>query len=346
MPLTARQQAGFDHLVVLMGENRSFDNLLGYLYSSDDLPDGETLRGARLRRLRQHLARRHRRRGPRLRGLDRRDHGPPEPRPGRGVPARQHADLRHRRPRHERRALRRVHDGPVQRAAPQRRRDDVGLRPRLLDQLHAAPQGHAALRRRGARRSWGRSPRRCCPCSPRSRRTSPSTTTGTARCRRRRSATGRSSTPRRRTDSSRTRHGGGYDKWLDAPAAPTIFNRLEEAGISWRIYFDELQLVSFTGVLHAPVLEQYWRTERFATMSDFYEDVKLGTLPAYSFIEPRMTYNHNDFHPPFGRLRESDVSGVEVIDSRRLRRACGRGARARDLRGDQAQRAPRRAPTP
>jgi phospholipase C len=28
-----------------------------------------------------------------------------------------------------------------------------------------------------------------------------------------------------------------------------------------------------------------------------------------------MTYNHNDFHPPFGRLRESDVSGVEVIDS-------------------------------
>jgi phospholipase C len=109
--------------------------------------------------------------------------------------------------------------------------------------------------------------------------------------------------------------GGGYDKWLDAPAAPTIFNRLEEAGVSWRIYFDELQLVSFTGVLHAPVLEQFWRTERFATMSQFYEDVKLGRLPAYAFIEPRMTYNHNDFHPPFGRLRESDVDGVEVIDS-------------------------------
>ena len=29
-----------------------------------------------------------------------------------------------------------------------------------------------------------------------------------------------------------------------------------------------------TGVLHAPVLEQYWRTERFATMSEFYEDAK------------------------------------------------------------------------
>jgi phospholipase C len=45
VPLTARQEAGFDHLVVLMGENRSFDNLLGYLYSSDDLPDGETYEG-------------------------------------------------------------------------------------------------------------------------------------------------------------------------------------------------------------------------------------------------------------------------------------------------------------
>jgi len=111
------------------------------------------------------------------------------------------------------------------------------------------------------------------------------------------------------------KHGGGYDKWLDAPDAPTIFNRLEDAGISWRVYFDELQLVSFTGVLHAPVLEKYWRTERFATMSDFYEDVRLGTLPAYSFVEPRMVYNHNDFHPPFGVLRESNVDGREIIDS-------------------------------
>ena len=45
VPLTARQEAGFDHLVVFMGENRSFDNLLGYLYTSDDLPDGESFEG-------------------------------------------------------------------------------------------------------------------------------------------------------------------------------------------------------------------------------------------------------------------------------------------------------------
>ncbi|HZW41363.1 MAG TPA: twin-arginine translocation signal domain-containing protein, partial [Agromyces sp.] len=43
--LTPREKAGFDHLVVVMGENRSFDNLLGYLYTADDLPEGETFEG-------------------------------------------------------------------------------------------------------------------------------------------------------------------------------------------------------------------------------------------------------------------------------------------------------------
>ena len=108
------------------------------------------VRGTRLRRLQQHLARRVGRRRARLRGPDRRHHGPPQPRPGRGVPARQHADLRHGRPRHERGALRRGHERPLQHAAPRRGCDDVGLRPRLLDQLHAPSQGHPAVRRGGA----------------------------------------------------------------------------------------------------------------------------------------------------------------------------------------------------
>lgn len=109
--------------------------------------------------------------------------------------------------------------------------------------------------------------------------------------------------------------GGAYDKWLNAPASPTIFNRLEDAGIDWRIYYDELQLVSMTGVLHAPALEKYWQTSHFATMDQFYADVRDGTLPAYAFIEPRLIYDHNDFHPPVGTLRGSDVDGVEILDS-------------------------------
>ena len=43
--LTPRSEPGFDHLVVVMGENRSFDNLLGYLYSKETLPKGEKFGG-------------------------------------------------------------------------------------------------------------------------------------------------------------------------------------------------------------------------------------------------------------------------------------------------------------
>jgi phospholipase C len=111
---------------------------------------------------------------------------------------------------------------------------------------------------------------------------------------------------------------GGYDKWLDVPPeeSTTIFNRLEEAGLTWRVYYDAAQLVSMTGVLHAPALEPYWKTN-FRVMEQFYDDVENGNLPDYAFIEPRMVYNHNDMHPPVGVLRESDDGaddGGLVID--------------------------------
>jgi phospholipase C len=108
---------------------------------------------------------------------------------------------------------------------------------------------------------------------------------------------------------------GGYSKWLDVPAdeSTTVFNRLEEAGLSWRVYYDAAQLVSMTGVLHAPALEPYWKTN-FRVMEQFYDDVANGDLPDYTFIEPRMIYNHNDMHPPHGVLRESDdASGAGVV---------------------------------
>ncbi|WP_210506213.1 alkaline phosphatase family protein [Naasia sp. SYSU D00057] len=102
---------------------------------------------------------------------------------------------------------------------------------------------------------------------------------------------------------------GGYRKWFDpGNAAPTIFNRLSDAGLDWAVYYDEKQLVSMTGFIHAPALEQYFGTN-FRTMKRFYEDVRNGTLPAYSFVEPRMIYDHNDMHPPVGPLTRTDVDG-------------------------------------
>ena len=107
---------------------------------------------------------------------------------------------------------------------------------------------------------------------------------------------------------------GGYSKWIEAPAAPTVFNRLADAGLSWRVYYDAQQIVSITGMLHAPVLEQYWKSN-FRDMTQFHDDVKNGNLPAYAFIEPRMVFNHNDMHPPVGTLREGEFDGEKVYNS-------------------------------
>ena len=109
--------------------------------------------------------------------------------------------------------------------------------------------------------------------------------------------------------------GDDYYKWIDAPAAATIFNRLEDAGLSWRVYYDATQLVSLTGMLHAPVLERYWKTN-FRVMEQFYQDAADGNLPAYAFIEPRMVYNHNDMHPPWGEVREGEL---ELADGTTIR---------------------------
>jgi phospholipase C len=110
-----------------------------------------------------------------------------------------------------------------------------------------------------------------------------------------------------------TNRGGGFRKWF-APdtETPTIFNRLEEAGRSWCVYFDDRQLISLTGFIHATVLEPYWKTN-FRTMTQFYDDVASGNLPDYAFVEPRMVYDHNDMHPPVGPMTRADVDGELIV---------------------------------
>jgi phospholipase C len=107
---------------------------------------------------------------------------------------------------------------------------------------------------------------------------------------------------------------GGFGKWLSATAAPTIFNRLEDAGISWRVYYDEEQVVSLTGMLSAPSIEKYWKTN-FRGMAQFHKDARDGNLPAYAFVEPRMIFDHNDMHPPHNQPRPVVVPGETPYDS-------------------------------
>ncbi|MBP8212059.1 MAG: hypothetical protein KAY11_21040 [Ilumatobacteraceae bacterium] len=84
--------------------------------------------------------------------------------------------------------------------------------------------------------------------------------------------------------------------------AETLFDRLDAAGLTWRIYCDPPSHYSLTGVIHAARLHPRFATNFFST-EQFYADAERGELPTYSFIEPQIIgFNHNDMHPPFSGL--------------------------------------------
>jgi phospholipase C len=83
--------------------------------------------------------------------------------------------------------------------------------------------------------------------------------------------------------------------------AETIFERLEAQGLTWRVYCDPPSHISITGIIHAPRLRDRFATNFFTT-DRFLEDAAAGQLPAYSFIEPNLLYGHNDMHPAFDAL--------------------------------------------
>jgi phospholipase C len=83
--------------------------------------------------------------------------------------------------------------------------------------------------------------------------------------------------------------------------AETIFERLDRQGLSWRVYCDPPSHVSLTGIIHATRLWRHFPT-RFLTTDRFLEDAASGNLPTYSFIEPNLLYGHNDMHPAFDAL--------------------------------------------
>jgi phospholipase C len=90
--------------------------------------------------------------------------------------------------------------------------------------------------------------------------------------------------------------------------AETIFNRLEAHAKTWKIYVLEPDPVSFTGVIHMGRLR-----DRFAThvvpFAEFERDAANGTLPDLSLIEPNLMAGHADYHPAFGRAL---LPGFEV----------------------------------
>ena len=91
--------------------------------------------------------------------------------------------------------------------------------------------------------------------------------------------------------------------------AETIFDRLERCGRTWKVYVLEPGPLSFTGFIHMPRLRDRFATH-FVPFAEFERDAASGTLPDFSLIEPNLMAGHGDYHPAFGRAL---IPGVEVL---------------------------------
>jgi phospholipase C len=89
-------------------------------------------------------------------------------------------------------------------------------------------------------------------------------------------------------------------KWLTDNDAETIFDRFEAHGRTWKVYVSEPMQLSATGLIHYQRLKDRLATH-FVPFAQFEIDAANGALPDFSLIEPCLTIGHNDYHPAYGR---------------------------------------------
>jgi phospholipase C len=77
---------------------------------------------------------------------------------------------------------------------------------------------------------------------------------------------------------------GGY-------TAPTIFDRLDEVGVDWKIYYGDLP---FAALLGSGVKVDF--DGRLQRMMKFFDDCAAGALPTVTYLDPPFAYG--DDHPP------------------------------------------------
>lgn len=80
----------------------------------------------------------------------------------------------------------------------------------------------------------------------------------------------------------------------------TIYSRLQEKGLTWAVYNDQLpNVVNIKHMAAEFVRSRHKPASRFRSMAQFESDCAQGKLPAYSFIEPVYFFSGaNDDHPP------------------------------------------------
>ncbi|MET1003687.1 MAG: alkaline phosphatase family protein [Acidimicrobiia bacterium] len=99
-------------------------------------------------------------------------------------------------------------------------------------------------------------------------------------------------------------------KWFTENTAETLFERLEAHGKTWKVYVMEPMVLSFTGIIHFSRLQAQLATH-FVPFAEFEKDAAAGSLPDFSLIEPNMLSGHGDYHPAMGRSF-SDLVNIEV----------------------------------
>jgi phospholipase C len=86
-------------------------------------------------------------------------------------------------------------------------------------------------------------------------------------------------------------------EWLLDSSGTTLFNLLladPAKNLDWRIYSSNY--ASLTGLIHSRALDTYHLT-RFPSLEQFFTDCAAGSLTQYSFLEPLFWTPSNDQHP-------------------------------------------------
>ena len=105
---------------------------------------------------------------------------------------------------------------------------------------------------------------------------------------------------------------GDTDFPADAPGAgfewPNIFDRLTQAGVTWRLYMSDISAVLLFG-------ERMFASGNIFTIDQYYADCAAGTLPQVAMVEPRFDNAYtgigNDDHWPHDiRMGQELISDV------------------------------------
>ena len=86
-----------------------------------------------------------------------------------------------------------------------------------------------------------------------------------------------------------------YTHWI-SQTLPTLFDQMSDNNLSFKIYYDERDILPFTFLIHYQSLKN--KQEHVVNHSTLWKDFENNTLPLYSFIEPRFLIDPADYHPP------------------------------------------------